>query len=173
MGANVTVDSLASGGMSQDLQDRLVAIGATVATAESLTGGRLSVHLTELPGSSQTFLGGVVSYATAVKQEVLGVPDSVIHEHGVVSAECARAMAEGVRDLIGATYSLSTTGVAGPEDQEGKPPGKVFLAVAGPGGTHVEEHAFSGDRQEVQEAACEAALSALDGILPREEPALG
>jgi PncC family amidohydrolase len=159
--------------MSQELQDRLATLGATVATAESLTGGRLSVHLTELPGSSQTFLGGVVSYATDVKHDVLGVPESVIHEHGVVSAECARAMAEGVRDLIGATYSLSTTGVAGPDDQEGKPPGLVYVAVAGPGGTHVEEHHLSGDRQEVQGAACEAALSALAGILPREEPALG
>lgn len=159
--------------MAHELQDRLVAQGATVATAESLTGGRLAAELTQLPGSSQTFLGGVVSYATSVKTGVLEVPESVVHEYGVVSAECARAMAEGVRRLVGSTYALSTTGVAGPDDQEGKPPGTVFVAVAGPGGTHVEELSLSGDRDEIQTATCRAALSALGGILPREEPTLG
>lgn len=159
--------------MGQQLQDRLSELGATVATAESLTGGRLAVELTELPGSSETFLGGVVSYATAVKQDVLGVPDRIIEEHGVVSGECARAMAEGVRRLLGTTYALSTTGVAGPDDQEGKPPGLVFLAVAGPEGTRVEERRFSGERQEVQQGACDAALSVLEGILHGEDRPLG
>lgn len=159
--------------MGQELQDRLVAQGATVATAESLTGGHLAAELTQLPGSSQTFLGGVVSYATSVKKKVLGVPDAVVHEHGVVSGQCAAAMAEGARDLLGATYAVSTTGVAGPEDQEGKPPGTVFVAVAGPGGTKVEELALDGDREWIQEATCRAALSALGDMLPREEPTLG
>ena len=82
-------------------------------------------------------------------------------------------MAEGARDLLGATYAVSTTGVAGPDDQEGKPPGTVFVAVAGPGGTKVEELALDGDREEIQEATCRAALSALGDMLPREEPTLG
>jgi PncC family amidohydrolase len=159
--------------MPQEIQDRLRALGATVATAESLTGGRLAALLTALPGSSVTYVGGVVSYATSVKQRVLGVPAALVHEHGVVSAECAAAMAGGVRDLVGSTYALSTTGVAGPDEQEGKPAGTVFVAVSGPDGTTVERLALSGDREEIQEATCAAALSALDGILRREEPTLG
>ena len=159
--------------MPQQIQDRLRELGATVATAESLTGGRLAALLTALPGSSVTYVGGVVSYATSVKERVLGVPAALVHEHGVVSAECAAAMADGVRDLVGSTYALSTTGVAGPDEQEGRPPGTVFVAVAGPDGTTVERLSLAGDRGEIQDAACSAALSALDGILRREEPTLG
>ena len=106
--------------------------GHTLATAESLTGGRLAAHVTAVPGASQTYLGGVVAYATEPKASVLDVPNEVIDEHGVVSAECARAMASGVLALTGATYALSTTGVAGPDRQEGKAPGTVFVGIAGP-----------------------------------------
>ena len=113
------------------LEDR----GETVAVAESLTGGRLAVLLTEAPGSSATFLGGVVSYATEAKIDVLGVDRGLVERHGVVSAECARAMARGVRALMGATYGVSTTGVAGPDEQEGKPPGTVYVGVSGPTAT--------------------------------------
>ena len=94
--------------------------GHTVATAESLTGGRLAVHFTDTPGASATYLGGVVTYATELKSSVLDVPSDVIEEHGVVSAACARAMASGVRELTGSTFGVSTTGVAGPDEQEGK-----------------------------------------------------
>src|SRR3954471_16853199 len=95
--------------------------GSTIATAESLTGGRLSTRLTDTPGASETFLGGVVTYATALKVSLLGVDQAIVDEHGVVSAECAQAMASGVRAVTGATYGLSTTGVAGPTPQEDKP----------------------------------------------------
>ena len=105
-----------------------------MATAESLTGGRLGMLLTETPGSSGTYVGGVVAYATRIKSAVLGVPGNLVDEHGVVSAECAKAMAGGVRELTGATYALSTTGVAGPDRQEGKAPGTVFVGLAGPDG---------------------------------------
>ena len=88
--------------------------GATVATAESLTGGQLAARLTSVPGASASYVGGVVSYATSVKTGVLGVPVDLVARHGVVSAECARAMASGVRRLLGSSYALSTTGVAGP-----------------------------------------------------------
>ena len=88
----------------------LRAAGSTVATAESLTGGRLAVALTDVPGASETYLGGVVSYATEVKASVLDVGDDLIDRYGVVSAECAKAMASGVRAILGATYGLSDDG---------------------------------------------------------------
>lgn len=159
--------------MTQPLQDLLVARRETVATAESLTGGQLAVRLTALPGSSHSYVGGVVAYSTAAKMSVLGVPSGVVAAHGVVSAECATAMAVGVRDLMRATYGVATTGVAGPESQDGLPPGVVWIAVAGPDGAWATLLSLSGRREEIQAATCDAALSALDGILRRVEPGLG
>jgi PncC family amidohydrolase len=147
--------------------------GETVAVAESLTGGRLAVLLTEAPGSSATFLGGVVSYATEVKIDVLGVEPALVEQHGVVSAECARAMARGVRALMGASYGVSTTGVAGPDEQEGKPPGTVYVGVAGPQGDAALALELVGGRSEIQERTCAEALSALAGIIREEETGLG
>src|SRR6476661_652386 len=129
--------------------------GHTIATAESLTGGRLAVHLTDVPGASETYLGGVVTYATEVKSSVLDVPAEVIEEHGVVSAECARAMATGARALTGASWGVSTTGVSGPGLLEA-----VRLDL-------------EGDRQAVQEQTCVQALEALAAILVKEETPLG
>ena len=159
--------------MTQALQDRLVARGETVATAESITGGQLAARLTQLPGSSFAFVGGVVAYATRAKEAVLGVPAAVVAAHGVVSAECAVAMATGVRELMRSTYGVSTTGVAGPERQDGLPPGTVWVAVAGPDGAWPTLLELSGDRATIQEATVEAALSALEAILRREVPGLG
>ncbi len=147
--------------------------GATVAAAESLTGGRLSSLFSEVPGSSSTFVGGVVSYATEMKVEVLGVPLGVVEDHGVVSAECAMAMARGVSALTGATYGLSTTGVAGPAEQEGKPPGTVFIGVAGPGWASSVSLELVGDRAEIVHQTCEEALTTLVDALRREETSLG
>lgn len=146
----------------------------TVATAESLTGGQLAALLTAAPGASDTFLGGVVSYATEVKIDVLGVDPGIVERHGVVSAECARAMAQGVRALMGSTYAVSTTGVAGPEEQEGKEPGTVYVGVAGPDGDTALALDLAGDRSEIQDRTCAEALSALvDNILRQEETAVG
>ena len=147
--------------------------GHTIATAESLTGGRLAVHLTDVPGASETYLGGVVTYATEVKSSVLDVPAEVIEEHGVVSAECARAMATGARALTGASWGVSTTGVAGPTDQEGKPPGTVFVGISGPGLLEAVQLDLEGDRKAVQEQTCVQALEALAAILVKEETPLG
>lgn len=158
--------------LAASVHEALVDAGATVATAESLTGGQLAVLLTTAPGASKSFLGGVVSYATEVKTDVLGVPDAVVEEHGVVSAACARAMAEGVRRLMGSTYALSTTGVAGPDPQEDKPPGTVFAAVAGPGGVTVLSLELSGDRATIQQRTCGEALGALAEVLRQEETPL-
>lgn len=134
---------------------------ASVATAESLTGGRLASRLTEVPGSSVVYAGGVVSYQTHIKVEVLGVPQDVIDTHGVVSAQCAEAMADGARRLLGTAYALSTTGVAGPDRQEDKPVGTVFVGLAGPGGTEVVALDLEGDRSQIQAATVDAAVSAL------------
>ncbi|WP_457206571.1 CinA family protein [Nocardioides sp. P5_C9_2] len=150
----------------------LTARGATVATAESLTGGRLAALLTSVPGASACVTGGVVAYATAVKVAVLGVPADTVAAHGVVSGECAAAMATGVRALLGTTYAMATTGVAGPDPQEGHPAGHVWVAAAGPEGVETRLLALAGDRAAVQDAACREALSVLEGILTREEPAL-
>jgi nicotinamide-nucleotide amidase len=106
---------------------------ATVAVAESLTGGLLGARLTDMPGSSVTFRGGVISYATDLKAELLGVPKDLLAAHGAVHADVATAMARGVRDRLGATYGLAVTGVAGPEPQDGQSVGTLHLSVAGPG----------------------------------------
>lgn len=145
--------------------------GATLATAESLTGGQLAVLMTEIPGSSEVYLGGVVAYATDLKTGVLGVPEAVVERHGVVSAECAQAMARGVRRLAGSTYGVSTTGVAGPEPQEGKPVGTVFVAVAGPEGHDaVLALELVGDREAIQERTCVEALSCVVRLVGAQLP---
>jgi PncC family amidohydrolase len=146
----------------ESLAGRLRADGLTVATAESLTGGRVAAALTLPAGSSAYFLGSVVAYANPVKVELLGVPEEVLAEHGAVSEACARAMAEGVRRRLGARVALATTGIAGPGGgSPAKPVGLVWLAVAGDGGVQAESHQFSGDRAAVTEAATRAALRLL------------
>ncbi|HJQ04114.1 MAG TPA: CinA family protein [Nocardioides sp.] len=145
---------------ADDLVKVLGDAGLTLATAESLTGGQLAAVLTGVPGSSKVYGGGVVSYATSVKIDVLGVPEELVAEHGVVSAECAAAMAESVRELLGSDVGLSTTGVAGPERQEGKPVGTVFIGVASEAGTKVVPLSLSGDRSSIQRQVVDAAISA-------------
>lgn len=142
------------------LVDALVAAGQTLATAESLTGGAVGATVTAVPGSSAAYLGGVVSYATRVKQEQLGVREETVREHGVVSAVCAEEMAVGARDRLGATWGLSTTGVAGPDTQEGKPVGLVYVGVAGPTGVSSTELHLDGDRADVRTGAVRAVLEA-------------
>jgi nicotinamide-nucleotide amidase len=147
--------------------------GATLATAESLTGGRVAAALTAVPGSSACFVGGVVAYSTTVKESVLGVSPALLDEHGVVSSACARAMASGVRALTGATYAVSTTGVAGPGEQDGVRAGTVYVGVAGPGSPTAVALELSGDRSAIQERATSEALSAVAAILDVEETRLG
>src|SRR3954454_15537531 len=113
--------------------------GVTLATAESLTGGGLGDAITSVPGASAVYAGGVITYATRVKVDLLGVPKDVVEQHGVVSSECAAAMAGRVRDLVGADVGVATTGVAGPDPQEGKPVGLVYVAVADQAGVAVYE----------------------------------
>ena len=156
---------------ASDVVRRLADAGLTVATAESLTGGLLGATITGVSGSSAVYVGGVVSYATRVKVEVLGVSPEVVETDGVVSAACATQMAEGVRRLLGSDLALSTTGVAGPDLQEGKPAGTVHVALAGPRGTVVRSPRLTGDRAAIRAATVEVALGLLEESLrdgPRE-----
>ncbi|WP_110183254.1 CinA family protein [Nocardioides solisilvae] len=141
---------------------RLADRGWSLAVAESLTGGQLAAAVTAVPGASVVFRGGVVSYATEVKVEVLGVDDEVVRRDGVVSARCAEQMAAGVRRLLGATWGVATTGVAGPETQEGHPVGTVFVGLAGPAGAGSHSLVLPGDRTGVRAATCREALRLLE-----------
>ncbi len=135
---------------------------ATLATAESCTGGLLASRVTDISGSSDYFLGGVVSYANEAKIGVLGVPAGVIEEHGAVSEPCARAMAEGVRRCMGADWGVATTGIAGPTGgTPEKPVGLVYMAVAGPGGTICQEQTWPGTRDQFKQRVTQMALNLL------------
>lgn len=119
----------------------------TFATAESCTGGRVAERITALSGASAVYRGGVVSYWSEVKRDVLGVPWEIIEQHGAVSEPCARAMAEGARAITGADLGVSVTGVAGPDsDERGNPVGRVFIALATPSGTYCR-HIEAGRRR--------------------------
>lgn len=139
----------------------LLARGETVAIAESLTGGAVGAALTEVPGVSVTFRGAVVAYATDLKAGLLGVDLDLLARVGAVHPQVAQEMAEGVRTRLGATYGLATTGVAGPDPQDGRPPGEVHVAVAGPGGGQVLTLQLDGDRAQVRAEAVQRALSLL------------
>jgi PncC family amidohydrolase len=139
--------------------------GETVATAESLTGGRLAAALTGVPGASKSYVGGVVAYATSVKQELLGVSAALVERYGVISAECALAMARGAVGVTGASWGIGTTGVAGPDGQDGHPPGTVHVGLVGPGVSTALALELLGGREAIQDRTCAEALSAFAGIL--------
>ncbi|MBX6388555.1 MAG: competence/damage-inducible protein A [Frankia sp.] len=139
----------------------LAARSATLAVAESLTGGQLAAAITETPGASTYFRGGVVSYATEAKEKVVGVPADVLATAGAVSPQTAAALAANVREMFGATWGLSTTGVAGPAEQEGKPVGTVHIGVAGPDGTATRSLRLPGNRPIIQAYSVVQALDAL------------
>lgn len=134
---------------------------ATLATAESLTGGLLGAALTSVPGSSATYRGGVVAYASELKHALLDVPGEVLARYGAVDVRTAAAMARGVRDRCGTTYGLATTGVAGPERQDGHLPGTAYVAVDGPGHGEVVTLRLAGDRDTVRDQVVARALDLL------------
>ena len=124
--------------MEQVVQTLLQEKGMTVGVAESITGGLLAKRLTDLPGVSRVFKGGIVSYTNEVKQAVLGVSEEMLKEYGAVSAPVAQAMAEGARKVLGVDIALSATGVAGPDkDDRGNEVGTAFVAIATPDGSYV------------------------------------
>lgn len=136
--------------------------GGTLAVAESLTGGLLAAELTGVPGASRSFRGSVTAYATALKHELLDVDSALLAERGAVDAQVAREMAEGVRRRLGADWGAATTGVAGPDPQDGQPVGTVFVAVAGPdGAAEVAALLLAGDRSAIRGASVAAVLDLL------------
>lgn len=138
----------------------------TISTAESCTGGLVASRVTSIAGSSDYFLGGIVSYSNEAKHALLGVSDEILENRGAVSEECARAMAEGSRRAFGSNVAVSTTGIAGPGGATvRKPVGLVYIATAGERGTSCAEHHFPGDRAEVTAAAAEHALNQLIAYL--------
>lgn len=149
--------------------DELREFGLTLAVAESLTGGMVCAKYVEIPGVSTVLKGGVVSYMTEVKCNVLGVSQRLLAEYGAVDPQVALEMANGVREALGADVGLATTGVAGPGAAEGKSAGTVYVAVAGNRGWSWKKLNFTGDRQEVREkttmAVCELLVTWLDSEL--------
>lgn len=140
----------------------LRARGATVAVAESLTGGMLAERITAVAGSSEYFAGGFLVYSDGMKERILGVDSALIERHSAVSEAVACAMAAGAQSRTGATYAVATTGEAGPRSNTSAPPGTVYLAVAGPGG-EIEARLFNypGDRTRVRMFAAQGALDYL------------
>jgi nicotinamide-nucleotide amidase len=149
---------------------RLVDRRETMATAESLTGGLVAATVVEIPGVSAVYRGGLVVYATELKHLLAGVPEDLLTERGPVDPDVALALAEGARQRCGADWGLATTGVAGPEPQDGKPVGLVYVAVAGPDGTTVRELKLEGNRADIR---TESVTSVLQLLADRLDEASG
>ncbi|MEU9092244.1 CinA family protein [Streptomyces sp. NPDC087901] len=144
----------------------LVERGESLAVAESLTGGLVAAELTSVPGASQAFRGSVTAYATPLKSEVLGVDAELLAARGAVDAEVARQMAAGVRRALGADWGVATTGVAGPEPQDGQPVGTVFVAVCGPcDAGKVTALRLNGGRADIRRESVRSVLELLSGEL--------
>ena len=162
--------------LSQMIVHAALARNATLALAESCTGGRVAAEICGVEGASEVFLGGVVAYSNAVKRALLGVPPEVLDRFGAVSPETAHAMALGARGVMNAAYAVALTGIAGPAGATAaKPVGRVYIALATPDGARVERFQFTGTRHAVQTQATEAALrvllAALTGHPERRDPA--
>jgi nicotinamide-nucleotide amidase len=134
--------------------------GETLALMESCTGGLLASLITDTPGSSVAFRGGIVAYATDVKAQ-FGVAQSILDAHGAVSTETARAMAQAARERLGASVGVGVTGVAGPDPQEGKPVGEVHIAIATSRGVRDTSQHWRGARADIKNRAAQAALNLL------------
>ena len=159
---NATADRVAR------LIDALAAAGETVAVAESLTGGLVCSTLVHPAGASRVVIGGAIVYSTDVKASVLGVDQVLLAERGAVDAAVAVQMATQVRTKFGSTIGVATTGVAGPDPQDGVAVGTVFVAVTSDRGDSVEEHHFSGTRDDIRWAAVDAAIAILENSLRAE-----
>ncbi|MEV7973053.1 CinA family protein [Cellulomonas sp. NPDC089187] len=145
--------------LAAELLDLLAAQDRTLAVAESLTGGLVAATLVDVPGASRVFRGAVVAYATDLKAQLLGVEPALLADHGAVHPEVARQMARGVRERLGADVGLATTGVAGPDPQDGRAPGTVYVAASTRDGERVRELSVDGDRGEVRAVSRDAVLA--------------
>ncbi|HEY3164431.1 MAG TPA: CinA family protein [Candidatus Limnocylindrales bacterium] len=158
-------DALAD--LAARLQAACLASRATVALAESCTGGLIAATLTEIPGSSGYFVGGVVSYSNDAKRDLLGVDPDVLEAHGAVSAQVARAMAVGARERFGARLAASVTGIAGPDGgTAAKPVGLTYIGVADADGVEIRRVVWPGDRAANRR---DSAIAAIEMLLTRVE----
>jgi len=148
-------------GLAEDVVAALAARGATVAIAESVTGGLVCAAITDVPGASAVLRGGIVAYATDLKTELLGVSEVLLGSAGPVHPVVAVTMASAVRVKLGATYGVATTGVAGPGPQRDRAVGTVYIALDGPDGSSVERHQLDGDRADIRDESVVAALRLL------------
>lgn len=149
--------------LAKEFVDVALERGLTLATAESLTGGLISATLVAVPGVSNVLWGGVTAYDTSLKHSLLGVDAAFLQEHGPIDPNVAAMMAEGVRracakDGVQPSIGLATTGVAGPDSQDGHPVGEVYVAVSSPQFSQVERFQFQGDRTLIRLSAVAAAL---------------
>ncbi|WP_248960328.1 CinA family protein [Sphaerisporangium perillae] len=156
--------------MSPDLAAGVLALlvrrEATIAVAESLTAGLIGAALTVPSGASAAFRGGVIVYATDLKARMLGVPKDLLDREGAVHPDVAAAMAAGVRRVTGSTYGLAVTGVAGPDEQDGKAVGTVHIAVSGPGDAIWHRDVLlPGSREEIRKSTVTEGLDLLRGVL--------
>ena len=153
--------------LARDVVELAASLGCTVSTAESCTAGLVASSIAGVPGASAVLLGGAVTYTEDVKHRVLGVLETTLERYTAVSVPCAKEMAEGALSLFDSDRSVSLTGYAGPGGgTEDDPVGTVYIAVAGKGiETTVKRCSFSGDRQEVREAAAAQALRMLASSL--------
>jgi PncC family amidohydrolase len=149
--------------LSESVVQKLAELKQTMAVAESCTGGRLSAAITAIPGASEVFLGGIVSYSNDVKEALLDVSEETLRLHGAVSPETAREMAVGVRNRLSADYGIGITGIAGPGGgTPDRPVGLVYVGWAGPSEfINVARMRFPGDREQVQQQSVELALAGL------------
>jgi nicotinamide-nucleotide amidase len=147
--------------LARDLGSQLIKDGLTVSVAESCTGGMVGSLITDQPGSSAYFMGGVIAYSDDVKRAELGVPAELLARHGAVSREVAIAMAEGVRSKLSTALAVSITGIAGPDAEGPKPAGLTYIAVATTRGTTCSEFRFKGDRWANRREAADEALRML------------
>ena len=154
--------------LAREVGVALSSAGWRLATAESCSGGLVGHLLTEIPGSSAYYQGGVIAYDNDVKQELLGVSPTILATLGAVSEACALEMAAGARRLLGTEVAVATTGIAGPGGgSPEKPVGLVYIAVATPGGAHCERYLFGADRAANKELT---ALHALELLLAALQP---
>ena len=149
---------------AQSIIETLTSRGQTLSVAESLTGGGLGSALTQVPGASAVFLGGIISYTTDVKVHELGVGQSVIDQYKVVSEEVAIEMAEGAKNKFATTWAISTTGVAGPGDYQGVREGTVWIAIRGPINQSLTL-TLDGGRDGVRQGAISSAIGTFARIL--------
>ena len=155
-----TLEALVS--LASEVGDRARATGASIALAESCTGGLVGHLITETAGASEYLRGGVVAYADAAKSELLGVSSATLADHGAVSAQVAVAMASGARERFGADVAVAVTGIAGPSGGTAqKPVGLTYVAVADALGTDVRRHVWAGDRHQNKIASARATLELL------------